>query len=192
MKETSPAAVIELRLSSIEQLFHSLDPLPFREGDLAPEVDEYIVECARELPKAGAIVIRVHAPNDVTGSGQRVDVEQAIRSFYAGRAKAEGRVIRDHFGDGRSALVIGLAILATCLLVSWRLAEGVTSPVSRIAQESLVIVGWVAIWRPAEIFLYDWMPLSRRRRLFRRLAAAQVTVTSGSRSESIIPSAPMP
>ncbi|MGA7532679.1 MAG: hypothetical protein WCB50_13625 [Pseudolabrys sp.] len=24
-------------------------------------------------------------------------------------------------------------------------------------QESLIIVGWVAIWRPIEIFLYDWI-----------------------------------
>ena len=181
MNDMSPAAVIELRLSSIEQLFHSLDPLPFREGDLAPEVDEYIVECARELPKTGTIAIRVHAPSDVTATGQRVDVEQAVQSFYAGRAKAEGGVIRDHFGDGRTALVIGLAILTTCLLISWRLAEGATSPVSRIAQESLVIVGWVAIWRPAEIFFYDWLPLSRRRRLFQRLAAARVTLNGGGR-----------
>ncbi len=181
MNETLPTAVIELRLSSIEQLFHRLDPLPFREGDLSPEVDEYIVECARELPKTAAIAIRVHVPEGVAASGPRFNVENAIRSFFTGRARAEGGVIRDHFADGRSALVIGLAILATCLLLSWRLAEGVTTPVSRIAQESLVIVGWVAIWRPAEIFLYDWLPLSRRRRLFQRLAAAQVTLSSGSR-----------
>ncbi|MCZ8097574.1 MAG: hypothetical protein O9972_06625 [Burkholderiales bacterium] len=181
MSETLPTAFIELRLSSIEQLFHRLDPLPFREGDLSPEVEEYIVESARELPKKAAIAIRVHVPEGVAGSGPRVDVGDAIRGFFAGRAKAEAGVIRDHFGDGRSALVIGLAILATCLLVSWQLAEGVMTPVSRIAQESLVIVGWVAIWRPAEIFLYDWLPLSRRRRLFQRLAAAQVTLSGSGR-----------
>jgi hypothetical protein len=181
MAQASPTASIELRLSSIEQLFHRLDPLPFREGDLSPEVEDYIVASARELPKGAPIAIRVHAPGPAVAAGARVDVEQAIRGFFAGRAKAETRVIKDHFSDGRMALVIGLAILAACLIVSWRLAEGAMSPVSRIAQESLVIVGWVAIWRPAEIFLYDWLPLSRNRRLFRRLAMAKVTLDSDAR-----------
>ncbi len=175
MNATPPAAVIELRLGSLEQLFHRLDPLPFREGDLSPEVEEYIISCGRELPKGSPISITVHVPDHATGPGPRIDIGDAIRGFFAGRAKAEARAIRDLFGDGRSALGIGLAILATCLIVSWRLAEGATTPVSRIAQESLVIVGWVAIWRPAEIFLYDWIPLDRNRRLFRRLAAATVT-----------------
>jgi hypothetical protein len=49
----------------------------------------------------------------------------------------------------------------------------------RVLQESLVIVGWVVIWRPAEIFLYDWLPIVRRRKLFNRLASATVTVQSG-------------
>jgi hypothetical protein len=38
----------------------------------------------------------------------------------------------------------------------------------------LVILGWVANWRPIQIFLYDWQPLVRRRRLLKRLAKATV------------------
>jgi hypothetical protein len=46
----------------------------------------------------------------------------------------------------------------------------------QIVQEGLIIVGWVANWRPIEIFLYDWWPIVRRRRLYRRLASATVEV----------------
>ena len=49
---------------------------------------------------------------------------------------------------------------------------------SRFLEEGLIIVGWVANWKPLEIFLYDWWPLARRRNLYRRLAAAKVTVSS--------------
>jgi hypothetical protein len=45
-------------------------------------------------------------------------------------------------------------------------------------EESSIIFGWVAIWRPAEIFLYGWLPHVRRRALFRRLADAVVTLRS--------------
>jgi len=46
-----------------------------------------------------------------------------------------------------------------------------------VIAESLVIMGWVAMWRPAEIWLYEWWPIRARRRLLQRLAAAPVTVT---------------
>jgi hypothetical protein len=42
--------------------------------------------------------------------------------------------------------------------------------ISRFLDEGLLILGWVANWRPIEIFFDDWWPLARRRRLFRRLA----------------------
>jgi hypothetical protein len=45
-----------------------------------------------------------------------------------------------------------------------------------IVQQSVLILGWVANWRPLEIFLYDWWPLARRRDLYSRLAAAQVVL----------------
>ena len=47
---------------------------------------------------------------------------------------------------------------------------------ARVLEESLIIVGWVANWRPIEIYLYDWLPIRRRIRLFERIAAAKVEV----------------
>jgi hypothetical protein len=68
-------------------------------------------------------------------------------------------------------------ILAATLVGSQLLARGAepTAPV-RVVSESLLILGWVANWRPVEIFFYGWSPIVRRRTLYRRLAAARVEV----------------
>ena len=34
---------------------------------------------------------------------------------------------------------------------------------TQVVEESLLIFGWVANWRPIEIFLYEWWPVVRRR-----------------------------
>jgi hypothetical protein len=47
-------------------------------------------------------------------------------------------------------------------------------------EQSLLILGWVANWRPLEIFLYDWWPIRRRVILLRRLAAMPVEVRAAS------------
>ncbi|MET3891383.1 hypothetical protein ABIE41_002459 [Bosea sp. OAE506] len=84
--------------------------------------------------------------------------------------------MREHFRDGRRAFLIGFVGLALCLGISFALTKVFDGPFARIVQESLVIIGWVVIWRPAEMFLYDWLPLLRRKRLYRRLAEARVSV----------------
>lgn len=73
--------------------------------------------------------------------------------------------------------MIGLGVLGLCLGIGQAIT-GLFGPsfVGRFVEEGLIIVGWVANWRPIAIFLYDWWPLARRRRLYERLAAASVVV----------------
>ena len=46
----------------------------------------------------------------------------------------------------------------------------------RIMQEGLLILGWVAMWRPLQIFLYEWWPIRTEARICDRLTAMPVRV----------------
>jgi hypothetical protein len=48
----------------------------------------------------------------------------------------------------------------------------------QVLQEGLVILGWVAMWRPLQIFLYDWWPVRHHAQLYQRLAAMPVRIIS--------------
>ena len=43
MTEAASGHLIELRVNNVAQLFHTLDPFPFRERDLDKEAEEFIV-----------------------------------------------------------------------------------------------------------------------------------------------------
>lgn len=178
MADSSETGVIELRLTDSAQLFNNLDPFPFRERDLSAEAEQYIVEWAQELPKNQPIEIVIHMTPAGTDQNHGADLPQAIQSWFRARELGEARAMRALFRDGRLAFLIGLAGLALCLGLSWLLTKGHESPFARVLQESLIIIGWVVIWRPAEMFLYDWVPLLRRKTLFHRLAEAKVSVTT--------------
>ena len=47
---------------------------------------------------------------------------------------------------------------------------------TRVLQESLLIGGWVAMWRPLEIFLYDWWPIVGQRRVYELLSRIPVRI----------------
>ena len=167
--------VIEIRVDGIAQLFHTLDPFPFREKDLDREAEEYIVGWARELPADRPFRVIVHFPNDESQTDLARDLPEALGKYFAGRAAVLQGDLNELFRIGRRSLAIGVAILIACLLaanlVSGFLAD---APSRRIVQESFLILGWVANWRPLEIFLYDWWPITRRRDLYRRLSTAAV------------------
>jgi hypothetical protein len=173
--QTDPGT-IELRLRNVSQLFNTLDPFPFRERDLAPEAEEYIIDWAQDLPADQPVRIVIHVPPDAAGLSTAPDLAHAITTWFGERTKTETRQLRTLFRDGRLALLIGVIILSVCLFLALRSSELIGATYGRVLQESLIIVGWVVIWRPAEIFLYDWLPIVRRRKLFSRLANATVTV----------------
>lgn len=122
-------------------------------------------------------MIRLHLPEDETARAQTESVAPAIRAYFAYRAGIADRDRREVFRLGRRYLAIGLGVLALCLLAARAVPEVLgAGPAAEILAESLLILGWVANWKPLETLLYDWLPLYRRAALLRRLAAAEVEV----------------
>ncbi|PDT76312.1 hypothetical protein [Bradyrhizobium sp. C9] len=167
--------VVEIRVDDIAQLFHTLDPFPFREKDLDREAEEYIVGWARELPADRPFRIVVHFPEGQSQTDLARDLPEALGKYFAGRAGVIQGDLNELFRIGRRSLAIGVAILVACLLGS-NLASGflAEAPFKKMVEESFLILGWVANWRPLEIFLYDWWPIARRRDLYRRLSTATI------------------
>lgn len=59
-------------------------------------------------------------------------------------------------------------------------------------KEGFTIAGWVAMWRPMQIFLYEWWPLLRRRSIYANLARASVHVTQGKGAGRLSATASLP
>ncbi len=169
--------IIEIRLTRLQQLFNSFDPSPFHDRDLDQDAEDYIVDSADEFPLQKPLKLIIHVPAEQLPRDYIADVQQALHNYFAYRMNEYRRRMRFLFRDGRIALMTGLAFLFVCIvlrqLILAFLAHGVAS---EIVEEGLYILGWVAMWRPLEIFLYDWRPIWRRGRLFAKLARVPVIV----------------
>lgn len=172
-------AVIELQVEKIGQLFDMLDPQPFRERDLDHEAEEFIVGWARELPRMAPLEIVIHMPPDEAAGEQGQGLSTAMKRYFSYRARATSAELRELFRIGRYSLLVGLLVMAACITLSTILPPLIPQQESAlIVREGLIILGWVANWRPIEIFLYDWWPLVRRRKLFERLSRSAIRVQS--------------
>jgi len=178
MADRTPTdAAIEIRLSQPQQLFNSLDPSPFHERDLDEDAEQYIVDSADEYPLDQPLTLVVYLPADPS-PGTTPDLSTGIHNYFAYRAHETQRRVRIFFREGRIALVVGVTFLFVCIALRQLILMVSSGLVAQIADEGLYIVGWVAMWRPLEIFLYDWRPLRRRQRLFTKLAEIPIVIRS--------------
>ena len=99
-----------------------------------------------------------------------------MHNYFAYRAKLNRLEFRHLLKEGRTSLIIGLVFLGACLLTSELLLRQEPRSLSIIARESLIIAGWVAMWRPIRIFLYDWWPVLRLGPPLRKLSRMRVEV----------------
>lgn len=170
-------ALIEVRVGDLKQLFHSLDPTPFRERDLDPKAEEFIAGWARELGADVPLALVVHIDQEMPPAEQVKALHDAVRDYFGERAVQTRRQLRQLFRLGRTSLIIGLVFLAVSILLGDLVAAMLRETrFASVARESLLIGGWVAMWRPLEVFLYDWWPIRAQARLFDRLSAMIVRV----------------
>ncbi|MDI1249226.1 MAG: hypothetical protein PSV13_10220 [Lacunisphaera sp.] len=99
---------------------------------------------------------------------------EAVRHYFASRAEVKRRELRQLLRQGRASLLIGLLFLAVCIGLGALVPRIGLGPWSKFLELGLDIVGWVAMWRPLEIFLYEWWPIMGDRRLMQRLARMKV------------------
>ena len=81
---------------------------------------------------------------------------ESIHDFFRYKAEITRRQLRQLLRQGRVSLLIGISFVVVCLLAADVVREFASGPFATILHESLIIVGWVAMWRPLQIFLYDW------------------------------------
>ena len=179
--------IIETRVLDVRHLFNEIDPSPFGERDLDPRVEQFIVEWAEDLPGDSQLALVIHVDETPGRPDEVALLEDAIRRFFAQRAQNTRRRLRNLFRRGRISLVIGLAFVALSIAVG----DFVASQFARrgladIIRESLLIGGWVAMWRPLEVFLYDWWPIRASARLSERMARMPVKIADdGSRGPGV-------
>lgn len=166
---------IELRIVELSELFNSMDPTPFQHRDLDRDAEEFLENWALEFPQASHFRIVVHIekmpPEDPAPL-----VAEAIRNYFDYKSVLAKRNLQLLLIEGRTSLLIGLGFLALCLIGADLLSVFATNTFLRLLKESLLIGGWVAMWRPLQIFLYEWWPVVRRRRIYRNLGHASVQV----------------
>lgn len=169
-------AVIQVHVAELRQLFNSIDPSPFRNRDLDPRAEEFIVGWAKDFGRKARLALVVNLDRSAGLPDEAAVLRDAIHEFFRQRAIGQRQRLRELLRVGRTSLAIGLVVLASAVAIGNFFASWIKSELGQILREMFFIGGWVSMWRPLEIFLYDWWPIREEALLSDRLAVMPVRI----------------
>ncbi|MGC2165124.1 MAG: hypothetical protein WA632_03820 [Gallionella sp.] len=174
-----PAHRLALRVREIGQLFNSMDPTPFLNKDLDTEAEAFIETWASGFAPGSRFHITIHLEQWPSDGDPNEMLTNAIHNHFSSKAARTRTALKHFLQQGRMSLGIGLVFVSLCLIAADAIGNLGTNTGLTIARESLTIVGWVAMWRPLQVFLYDWWPLQRQARLYKNLSIAHIHAIQG-------------
>jgi hypothetical protein len=104
----------------------------------------------------------------------------AFTSFCTQQAEARTWLAKDIRKQGWRALRLGLLALAFSLGLSTAISQLAPFPhlLNELLSEGFIIVGWVVLWHPLEMLLYEGSVHRRMARLYTRLGQGELTFTT--------------
>lgn len=180
---------IDLQLESLQQLSSDLDPAPLARRDLDSSAEEYILDAARELPQDAKLCLNLWLPGEELALANAERVTRTVRYHFQWMHQRSRHKLREHLREANRSTILGLVFMVVCMLIVHSI-ESMAPPdhlMTSISAEGLMVIGWVALWRPVEMLLYDWWPLRREVKLTRRLAGLDVQLCAQENYSAELP-----
>jgi hypothetical protein len=162
-----------IRLDSIDQLFWDFEAGPVAEHTLSGDARWYLLDEWERVRDAEPSHLTVYAPES-----DRADTdEDAVReAIWTSLRKSSGplRRIDPLSRQEKVSAWIGVAVLLACVWASTAMDQLTDNLVVQGLSQGILLVGWVALWRPAERFVVEVVPHVFNRRRFAEFADIDV------------------
>jgi hypothetical protein len=169
----STAGEFAIRLPSVEALFAPFDARPLTERPLSADVRMYLLDQWEHVRKTRPTTLTVYAP----ATDRATTDEQAVGIALRGDLHAHTH--RLHYANPltrreRIAVWAGVAIFLLTIVVSTLLERGSSGVLVVGISQAIVVIGWVALWDPAQRIAGDIIPHRFARQRYAEFADVQL------------------
>jgi hypothetical protein len=177
-RKVEGTSLIELQLQDIQQIANPLDPSPYPEKTLDKNIEEYIADAVRDFPLKTDLKLVVYLPGEGLHREAAKKLDQTIHNHFRYKTAQTQREMKETFASGRISLAIGITFLALTILANLLIAQDPNTVIYEIIRNSLLIIGWVAMWQPISTFLYAWWPIRKKVKVYQKISTMEISVLS--------------
>ncbi|HKT39914.1 MAG TPA: hypothetical protein VJR48_16175, partial [Ktedonobacterales bacterium] len=185
---TRPVRDVTVRLSDVQDFLE--EPANLGADRAASGIEELYraikMHTRALIQRPGAYRVTIELPRDKITDGLQLDMRALIQRYCRVQTEQRRQDLRILRQQAIDSLWRSLIVLALCLvlggLATWLSQSGghgfLRALVTAIATFFALSAGWVALWFPAEYFLYDTWPFQQDIRVYQQIAAADVVISA--------------
>jgi hypothetical protein len=153
-----------IRVSSVDELFREFDARPVADRNLSSDARWSMLDEWELVRKSEPSSLTIYAP-----ASERAETdEDAVRTCIHRSLRAAAGPLRDIEPLSRQEKVaarIGIVVLFLSIVISTAIDRVSEDVIVEGFAQGILVVGWVALWRPAERFVVEVVPhvFNRRR-----------------------------
>jgi len=165
---------IDLHLNEVNDLFEPkmvpLSKTPVYESGIKQIFDELRTRHFTEPAE-----VRIYLPKEKMPSDSK-KVLDSIKKYSEHKTHLNELELINNKWEGKKAAVSGITFLAICVTLSVTIGylDFLPEILSSFLTEGFLVVGWVGMWRPAEIFLYGWWPFWKNKRIYEKISNSKI------------------
>jgi hypothetical protein len=167
---------ITLHLDNLAQFFAVPEPDPFDPQARFATGLETVMSELKPKSLMNRVRTTIVLPADQITPDAEMRLREALGRYCRHHIQQNRQDLRSLRWQGIKALQNGLIFLGSCLLLSalFENAELLPEWLRRFGGEGFLIAGWVSLWHPVEILLYEWWPFSRQIRIYEKIRHMEI------------------
>lgn len=180
MDAADASRTVTLRLTAIHNLFQTHEIDPFLGDNIEESGIDQLLDALKARRRVASHVDRIviRLPERAIEPDLVAKVRAALIAYCNAQIRLCEQKKREIHLQAERTLPIGFLFLGVsiALSVASEALLGSSAGLGRVLSEGFIVVGWVGLWRPAELLLYEWRPYARDIRLYEQIKAMEVDI----------------
>jgi hypothetical protein len=174
-KENSDFVEINIDIKSIDDLLKNDGCVASIEESLSKSIEEYLFKVIKCYPLNQKIKLLIVIKESHTTFDEK-SISKIVHSHFCYKVRETEIYLKEQFRQWGINFLIGILFLILCLILGGILDKFTHIGMIKIIKESLLIIGWVALWEPVSFILFGWRVINRDKNYYRKLCKISIEV----------------
>jgi hypothetical protein len=183
---TKQVREVKLPLDDIGDLFVDPEPDSDRYVSGIEELYRAVKTQTSLFKKPDTYQVTIELPLEKITDGLAEEISAKIKRYCQFKAEESHQNLLVLRHQGWDSVRISVFVLIPCLILgvtsTWLSQRGINSVLEAVflvvAVVFILSAGWVALWMPAEFFLYDTWPFQQDMRVYQQIADAHIVIST--------------
>lgn len=169
--------IIELNIDikNIDTLLKNEGSIASIEETLSKSIEQYLFKAVKRYPLSHMIKLIIII-KESQRQGNDEEIEKIVHSHFCYKVKETQLYLKEQFRQWGINSLIGILFLILCLIIGGILEKFTHIGIIKIIRESLLIIGWVALWEPVTFILFGWRIINRDKHYYMKLSNIPIEV----------------